>query len=146
MMERARKYLATIPGAVKGNRNTVGFRVAATLRRDFALPDADAWALLRSWDALNNPPLDEKELRAVFNSAAKYGKHAHGGKAAAQQPRSVTVAIGAPVEEHDELVEAPDEREAARLDLADSYCPFPTNVPAGTNTVVCRPGRRGHRL
>ncbi len=81
VLERARKYLAAIPGAVKGNRSAEGYRVAAKLRRGFALPDADAWALMRSWNALNSPPLDEEELRSVFDNGLKYGKEAFGEKA-----------------------------------------------------------------
>ncbi|MGO8705032.1 MAG: AAA family ATPase [Candidatus Brocadiia bacterium] len=81
VLERARKYLATIPGAVKGGRSAAAFRVAAILRNDFRLPDASAWPLLCEWNQRNAPPLDERELRAVFQSGGKYAKHARGAKA-----------------------------------------------------------------
>ena len=88
LTERARRYVAAIDGATEGRRNAEAFRVAAVLRNDFRLPDANAWALLCEWNARNAPPLGESELRAVFASGAKYARHAPGAKAAAPRRES----------------------------------------------------------
>ena len=79
--KRAVAYLQTIPGEAKGQgRNNTGFRVAATLRRDFALSDGEAFELLADWNQRNLPPLDDQELKAVFDSAGRNGKSPTGAK------------------------------------------------------------------
>jgi len=78
--KRAIAYLQTIPGEGEGQRNKTAFRVAATMRRDFALSDGEAFDLLADWNQRNLPPLDDRELKAVFDSAGKNGKSATGAK------------------------------------------------------------------
>jgi hypothetical protein len=87
VLRRATAYMATVPGTSVGGRNQAAFRCAANLRQDFGLSDADAWPLLADWNRKNLPPLNEKELRAVFQSAGRHAKHAPGEKAATRPDR-----------------------------------------------------------
>jgi len=78
---RAMLYASKWPSVAEGKgRNNAAFAHACQLRRDFALPAAEAWEILQSWNAGNNPPLDERELRQAFVGAEKYGKHPAGIK------------------------------------------------------------------
>jgi hypothetical protein len=74
-LARVRKYLAAIPVAAAGGRNSAAFKVAAALRVDFGLDETTAWGFLEAWNQGNAPPLDTRELMAVFESGEKYGKH-----------------------------------------------------------------------
>ncbi|HRU07653.1 MAG TPA: primase C-terminal domain-containing protein, partial [Candidatus Brocadiia bacterium] len=85
-LQRAAAYVATVEGSPAGGRNAAGFRVACLLLRDFGLSEGDAWALLATWNARNAPPLDERELRAVLQSARKHGRHETGQKLNAPRP------------------------------------------------------------
>ena len=81
-VERARRYVATVPGAAEGGRSAPAYRVACVLSRDFALPDGDAWPILAGWNsAANRPPLDDRELRGILRNAAHYGKKPTGCRA-----------------------------------------------------------------
>lgn len=80
VLVRATAYAAKVPHAHVGGRNKAAFSVAATLAKDFALPDADAWPILEHWNTGNQPPLSESELRGVLASARKNGKHTPGAK------------------------------------------------------------------
>ena len=83
LIERARRYVATIPGATEGSRNKETFRVACLMMNDFALSFADAAGIVIGWNrSANSPPLDEKELQAVLDSAKKYAKKPSGNKVA----------------------------------------------------------------
>ena len=78
---RAMLYAAKWPAVVEGGgRNNAAYAHACALRRDFDLPDGDAWELLANWNAGNNPPLSDRELRHAFESAAKYGRRPSGSK------------------------------------------------------------------
>ena len=61
-------------------RNNAAYKHACQLRRDFDLPESEAWEILSAWNASNNPPLTEQELRQAFNGADKYGKRPVGTK------------------------------------------------------------------
>jgi len=64
VIDRARKYLAQVPGAVSGqNGHDETYRAAAKLVVDFALQPADAYPLLAEWNGTCNPPWSEHELR-----------------------------------------------------------------------------------
>ena len=84
-VERARRYLATIPGAGQGGRTNTAYRVAAVLVKDYALDASTAVDLLTRWDAAaNNPPIQDdpqygpKEIANIVTNAGRYGKHARG--------------------------------------------------------------------
>jgi RepB DNA-primase from phage plasmid len=78
---RASLYVAKIPNCEQGERNPVAFKVAAAVVNDFALDEADAWRLLSTWNLRNEPPLDESELRQVFENAANSAQKPKGCKA-----------------------------------------------------------------
>jgi hypothetical protein len=71
---RVAAYLRAVGAQAEGTRNAVAFTVAAWLQRDMALPTRDAWQWLLVWNEKNVPPLAERELAAVFRSAAKHGR------------------------------------------------------------------------
>lgn len=77
---RAAAYIAKLPTSSEGGRNLAAIRVAAVLVKDFALSEDEALPLLSRWNAGNNPPLDETELRTVLANAGKYGTHTVGNK------------------------------------------------------------------
>lgn len=64
-------YMAKCPGVSEGERNDAAFRHAKTLVNDFEVDEAEAWPLLSDWNRANQPPLDEAELRQVFESAQR---------------------------------------------------------------------------
>ena len=69
-LDRARKYLAAMPGSVAGSGgHTTAFSAASVLVRGFNLPDHDSFALLMEWNTLCLPPWPERELVAKIKSA-----------------------------------------------------------------------------
>lgn len=84
---RALLYSAKWDHCGEGERNPAAIRHAADLRRDFDLADPDAWEILRQWNEGNRPPLDEQELRKVFDNGLTYGKHEPGSKLNQKRPR-----------------------------------------------------------
>lgn len=61
--------LELLVGVEEGRRNDAAARlVGHWLAR---LPPEEAWALLVDWNQRNRPPLDERELRGVFDSIAR---------------------------------------------------------------------------
>jgi P4 family phage/plasmid primase-like protien len=72
VLNRARAYLAKIPGGVSGeyghNRT---FHVACVLVRDFCLTQEAALPLLREWNQKCEPPWTEKELDHKLDGAIK---------------------------------------------------------------------------
>jgi hypothetical protein len=77
---RALLYAAKWGQCAEGKRNPAAYHHAADLLRDFDLPEADAWEIIRQWNDGNTPPLDEWELRQTFHDGLKYGKHEAGCK------------------------------------------------------------------
>lgn len=70
VIERARKYLAKIPGAVSGqNGHDATFHVACVLVLDFGLPLSEARALLGEWNHNCEPAWSDKELDHKIDSA-----------------------------------------------------------------------------
>ena len=58
-----------LQGTQEGNRNATAAEIAGKLLRSFAKEDWSlAWENFLLWNQRNTPPLDEKELRAVFDS------------------------------------------------------------------------------
>lgn len=64
MIDRARRYVATLPPAISGSGgHDATFRVAYALRVKFGLSEANAWPLLCEYNARCKPPWAEAELR-----------------------------------------------------------------------------------
>jgi hypothetical protein len=125
IVRRATLYAASVPGANEGGRNAAAYRLAANLRRDFSLSDAVAWSLLEDWNRKNIPPLGEKELRAVFQSAGRHAKHALGEKTGARRTNEV----------------GPDAEEPARLPIRSA----PACADLGDMRGEIEAQRRGER-
>ena len=69
-VERARTYVATVPGAVSGaGGHCQTFAVACAFVHGFALPEADAMALLREYNQRCRPQWTESELAHKIKSA-----------------------------------------------------------------------------
>lgn len=62
-------------GVQEGSRNNSMFRVACELIHERHLDEPTAWAELQTINEKNNPPLGNKELEAIFESAKKYDKN-----------------------------------------------------------------------
>jgi len=80
VIERARRYLTALPAAVEGQHGDVTtFRACCRLVRGFLLDDADAFALIREWNARCAPPWSERELMDKIRRARRYGREPLGG-------------------------------------------------------------------
>ena len=64
LIERARKYLATIPESIEGQKgHDALFRAATVLAHGYAFDDSTALDLLREYNVTRcSPPWDEKDL------------------------------------------------------------------------------------
>jgi hypothetical protein len=70
--ERARAYLAKLPGAVSGERgHDRTFRTACVLVLGFGLTPNQAYPLLAEWNTSCEPPWTEKDLRHKLHDADK---------------------------------------------------------------------------
>lgn len=70
--ERARAYVAEVPGAVSGaGGHNHTFHLACELVWGFALSDGEAFDILRDWNATCQPPWTEYELRRKIEQAGK---------------------------------------------------------------------------
>ncbi|MCE9567795.1 MAG: DUF3987 domain-containing protein [Planctomycetes bacterium] len=70
--ERARKYLARIPGAVSGQSgHNATFHAACVLVLGFELGESDAVALLTEWNQTCQPPWEHREIVRKVQEAAK---------------------------------------------------------------------------
>jgi hypothetical protein len=77
--ERARKYAATIPGAIEGSGGSAHtFVVACKLVRGFALSVEDALHIMAEWNERCSPPWSERDLRRKVEEAAKNGRMSEG--------------------------------------------------------------------
>lgn len=71
-IERARAYLATMPGAVSGQGgHDQAFNAACRCAVDFGLNESDTLALLHEWNKRCEPPWDDKELEHKAREAVK---------------------------------------------------------------------------
>ncbi len=61
----------------EGKRNDAGMRIASFLLVTRRLPTQDAWRRFKRWNEANDPPLEDRELRNIFDSAAK-GSYIYG--------------------------------------------------------------------
>jgi hypothetical protein len=72
VVERARKYVAKIPGAVAGSSgHNATFHVACVLVKGFGLSQDQAFGVLSEWNATCNPVWTVHELRHKVESASK---------------------------------------------------------------------------
>jgi len=58
-------------GLGKGERNASAFKYAINLLENVEMDSTTAWAETLRWNKTNNPPMDDRELRATFESALK---------------------------------------------------------------------------
>jgi hypothetical protein len=80
VLERARRYVASVPPAIAGQHGDVHtFRVCCRLARGFALADEQALHVLAEWNARCQPPWSEAELLDKLRRAARYGREPVGG-------------------------------------------------------------------
>lgn len=61
-------------GALKGTRNNSCVAIASSILQSGESKE-DAFAILKEWNTLNEPPLEEHELRVTFNSAYTMLQH-----------------------------------------------------------------------
>lgn len=66
-----------ISGVSSGNRNETAAKVTGKLLNVFKKEADIAWKILTQWNRSNNPPLEEEELRNVFDSIAKKDQKNH---------------------------------------------------------------------
>lgn len=72
VIERARRYLDRVPGAVSGeNGHNQTFKAACILIHGFNMGRAEAFVLLSEWNKRCEPPWSEKELRHKIDSSDK---------------------------------------------------------------------------
>lgn len=72
VIERARNYVARIPGAVSGNGgHNATFHVACVLVKGFALTESQSLSLITAWNTRCEPPWTEQELVHKISDAAK---------------------------------------------------------------------------
>jgi hypothetical protein len=70
VVDRARAYLARIPGAISGEGGHLQtFKVALALVRGFELEESTAFDLLSEWNATCSPAWSQKELAHKIDSA-----------------------------------------------------------------------------
>ena len=80
VVERAKRYLASVPPAISGQHGDVHtFRVCCRLTRGFALDDEKALAILSDWNRRCEPPWTTAELLDKLRRAALYGREPVGG-------------------------------------------------------------------
>ena len=79
-IERARRYLTSVPPAIAGQHGDVHtFRVCCRLVRGFALDDDQALHVLSDWNERCEPPWSTAELLDKLHRAARYGREPVGG-------------------------------------------------------------------
>lgn len=72
VIDRARKYLAKLPGAVSGSSgHAATFHAACVLVKGFELPTQDTMELLREFNERCEPPWTEHELQHKIDDAAR---------------------------------------------------------------------------
>lgn len=72
MVRRARGYLATVEGAISGQRgHDKTFRVACVLTHKFGLSFEQAWPLFKEWNEQCEPPWSDAELTHKLKDALK---------------------------------------------------------------------------
>lgn len=119
LLERGRRYAATVQGSGPGGRTNTAFRLAAALLNDLSLNGSDALTILEDWDSRVNTPsittdYGKNELHKILKNAAKYHKQPPGRLHASKQPHIVS---GNP----DCRIPLPTEQESVRTTLAAEF-------------------------
>ncbi len=71
-IERGRRYLGRVPGAIAGQGgHAATFRVALAMVRGFDLPEDVAYGVIAEWNQRCEPPWSERELRHKIADAAR---------------------------------------------------------------------------
>ena len=79
-VERAKRYLTSVPPAIAGQHGDVHtFRVCCRLVRGLALNEDQALHVLSEWNARCDPPWSPAELLEKLHRAARYGREPVGG-------------------------------------------------------------------
>jgi len=79
-LERAKRYLTSVPPAIAGQHGDVHtFRVCCRLVRGFALDNDQALHVLSEWNTRCEPPWSPAELLDKLHRAARYGREPVGG-------------------------------------------------------------------
>jgi hypothetical protein len=80
ILDRARRYVASVPPAIAGQHGDVHtFRLCCRLTRGFALDDEQALHVLAEWNDRCQPPWSEAELLEKIRHAGRYGREPVGG-------------------------------------------------------------------
>lgn len=95
-------------GVAEGNRNTRGTELVGKLL--YHMPsntwESTVWPLIENWNKQNKPPLDEKELRSMFESIANKEYAKSQVKTQIKKPLSFTDLMAAHYEEETWLVDS----------------------------------------
>lgn len=79
-LQRAKRYLASVPPAIAGQHGDVHtFRVCCRLVRGFGLKHEQALQVLSEWNARCEPPWSAEELLEKIRRAERYGREPVGG-------------------------------------------------------------------
>jgi hypothetical protein len=91
VLERGRRYLTVAGPAIQGSGgDSHTFRLACWLTVDLNLSEADAYALLSSWNQTCQPPWTERELMAKVQHARRYARHVPGAALSSPMPQRVS--------------------------------------------------------
>lgn len=92
VIDRARKYVATLPPAIQGqNGSKATFRAACVLVQGFSLSPADAFPLLQEYSDRCAPPWSDGELLHKLEDAARRpSRHPRGWLLESDRPRDPT--------------------------------------------------------
>lgn len=133
VVERARKYIARMPGAISGsNGHGSTFKVACVLVLGFGLPEGDALNLLREYNQCCDPPWSERDLQHKVKSANQQpGERNYLRNVSLERLDSVTVPTYTEPELLERAIAATTLRQAAEKALA---------ARKGGNTSLVRTG------
>ena len=84
---RIARYLARVGNRSEGSRNVCAFQISAWLTHDMGLTADAAWPWLAAWNLGCQPPLAERELRQVLQSAERTGTRPIGSGRRQRTPR-----------------------------------------------------------
>lgn len=144
-IERARRYLETVPGATQGGRHKYVVSHAAPVGGDFGLTEQEFWPLLREWNTRRNtPPLDEKELAKILKDSYGYRSSPIGSRLD-EHSQAYTRKVESHREEDEarwenllsEETEIPPEAEAPTAEVSSD--PPPDDVPPGIPLMPTKP-------
>jgi hypothetical protein len=80
-VRHARKYLTKCPTGLSDGRKTTAYRISAALLHDVGMAEVDTGEIMRAWNDMNSPPLEDGVLTGIVHNAHRYGGR-RGGAAA----------------------------------------------------------------